>query len=145
MGKTIRESVLSLIALAVIFGTTAVFHLTQSFCVNFSRGEKFMKDGRYMMSLSYLLSAASANPQKSEVFKDLAIVYNKLGRKEDSLRTLQSLEKTGMKDVKLKQWLADAYYGNSSFNAAERLYRQVLTKKNSPVVKRKLRSYIMAG
>ena len=138
MGEIIKKSGLASVVLLTIFGTTFVFHITQSFQINFAKAEKFLQRDQYMMSLGYLIPAASAKPQNKEVLKDLAIVYDKLGRKEDCLFSLEILESIEIKDLEIKKWLADAYYGNNDFAVAERLYRDILTEKKSPAVKRKL-------
>lgn len=138
MCKTIRESSLALIALTVIFATTFVFHFTQSFYIDYAKGEKSFKQGRYMTSLSHFISVADAQPQNQQVLKYLAIVYDKLDRKDDTLKTLQALETVGIKDLELKKWLANTYYGNSDFALAEKEYKDILATEDKPEVKRKL-------
>ena len=138
MCKTIRESSLALIALTVIFATTFVFHFAQSFYIDYAKGEKSFNQGRYMTSLSHFISAADAQPQNPQVLKYLAIVYDKLGRKDDTLKTLQALETIETKDLALEKWLADAYYGKSNFTAAEKIYRKILKTENKPNTERKL-------
>lgn len=138
LGKMVREVVLAVVTLSVIIGTTFLFHMTQTFHKDFSKGEKFFKRGGYMMSLGYLIPAAQAKPQNAEVLKYLAISYDKLDRKEDVLKSLQALESIGDKDPAVREWLADAYYGNDYLAAAERIYRNILETANKPDIRRKL-------
>ncbi|MBN1787665.1 MAG: tetratricopeptide repeat protein [Sedimentisphaerales bacterium] len=82
-----------------------------------------------MMALFYLNSASAAEPDNEEILLYLASAYDKLGRQENVLKTLEALHKINSKNLGVKNWLADKYYGKNQFAKAEKLYQQSLAEK----------------
>ncbi|MDD5064106.1 MAG: tetratricopeptide repeat protein [Phycisphaerae bacterium] len=115
--------------MAVIAATTVMFHGTKSSLKDFTKGKKFFKQGRTMMALLHLNSASAAEPDNGEILLYLASTYDKLGRKEDVLKTLEALHEIDGKDLEVNKWLAGAYYGKNEFAKAEKLYQESLAEK----------------
>lgn len=122
----------------MIGGTTFFFHKTQSFYINFAAGEKYFKQNKYTMSLAHLIPAAQAQPQNPQVLEYLTLVYDKLGKKGKAFESLQRLANLENKNLTTQKWLADIYYSNSDFAAAEKKYRDILKLEDKPEVRRKL-------
>jgi tetratricopeptide (TPR) repeat protein len=138
MRKLLREIALSSIALFTIFSTTLIFHLTQPFYINFAMGEKYFNQGKYNTSLAFLLPAIKVKPLEPKTLQYIVIAYDKLKLPQESFKYMQTLEKTGIQDLSVRNWLADMYYKNSDFQKAGEIYRSILLSKNDPIVKRKL-------
>lgn len=90
------------------------------------------------MALAYLSSASAAEPNNGEILLYLASTYDKLGRKENVLETLEAIHKIDSKNLKVKNWLADTYYAKNEFTEAEKLYQQSLAEKHDSTLQMRL-------
>ncbi len=139
----IRKLVLSLVTIAIIAGTTAIFQSTQSFYKDFAQGERYFRYRKYSKALPYFVSAYNLNPTSPEVLAYLLWTYQNLGMKKETGIILAALYKSDPENIAVLEQLADVYYSQSGFAQAEDMYRKILEIKDSFSVRRKLAEVVV--
>lgn len=91
-----------------------------------------------MMALLHLSSASAVEPDNVEILLYLASTYDKLGREEDVLKTLEVLHEIDGGNLRVNKWLAGAYYGGNEFAKAEKLYQGSLSEQRDGRLQMKL-------
>lgn len=133
-----RKAILSAFTLAVIFTTTFIFHQTQSFYKNFTRGAKHFDAGRYHRALPFLVSAYKMEPQNMKGATLLLWCYTRLGMREEAKDVLETIWCAKPGDIGVMEELADALYGLEDYGRAEGLYRRILQERRGVRVEKKL-------
>jgi len=142
-GVNLKKIVLCSSAVAIIAGTTVVFHATQSFYKNFIQGERYFQAKRYAEALPYLSEAVHLNPENKQANLYLLGVYESTGQKKQAAVLLVSLLDQFRTDVSFKTDLGDLYSKLSNFAQAERLYTDVVAARPTVDNERKLAQVIM--
>jgi tetratricopeptide (TPR) repeat protein len=133
-----RKVVLTLATLAIIFGTSFVFQITQNFYTAFTVGEKYYQSGQYSKALPYFIEAHNREPKNVRATGYLLWTYQGLGLKEEANELLRKILQDDPDNVKVVEQLADGLHGISDYPGAEMLYKLVLKHEETQSVKRKL-------
>ena len=138
MSYNLRKFILCLIVISVMAATSTVFHLTQAFSKDFSRGRRAFEEKDYQTASMYLNAATQLKPSDENTLKYLVAAYDKLGRDQDLLEQLKKLEQIGVHNPKTTIWIADLYYKLGDFENAEVFYRKALTDRKLSRLQKKL-------
>lgn len=133
-----RKTLLSLSVLTIIFTTTFVFDQTQSFYKAFIQGKRYFEKREYQQALPFLISAAEIKPEDKKSSIYLVWTYVNLGDKNKAEHLAKILDEKNPKDLVMKEQLGDIYYKISDYQMAEKLYREILTKKENFGLTKKL-------
>ncbi|MBN2106190.1 MAG: tetratricopeptide repeat protein [Deltaproteobacteria bacterium] len=125
-------------ALAILGGTSAVFHLTQDAYKAYMLGRRHFDAGRYGEALPLLTRAHALEPGNREAARYLLWTFDKLGRQEDARSVLEKLVQQAPEDTASVLWLADLSAAVRDFARAEALYQKIITREPSPEIRRKL-------
>lgn len=128
--------VISTVLVVVI--TSLIFHYTQHYYRNSALGKRYFNKGYYSKALPYLQAAYKSKPASLEAGQYLVWTYDRLGRKNEALGTLEALSKTYPEDFEARRLLADLHYGVGDYTEAEKHYRHTLIIKSNLAVQRKL-------
>jgi tetratricopeptide (TPR) repeat protein len=133
-----RKFILILAVFAIILGTTALFHYTQTYEKVFNRGERYFKDKRYRIALPYFISAYNRTTDDIRPAQYLLQIYEILGEKHNVKDILEVAAQRSPDDLVIRLYLADTYYSLANFAQAESRYRTLYNKDPAPETHRKL-------
>jgi tetratricopeptide (TPR) repeat protein len=123
---TIRKLIVSLAVVIIVFGTTAVFHLTQASYKAFSAGENLFRHGHFEEALPFFLTANQIKPRDVKAGIYLARTYKILKFDDKARSVMESLFVSNSKDAAIVLEMGDAYVSIGDFGQAEKLYRSAL-------------------
>ncbi len=122
----------------MLFSTTFLFDLTQSFYKDYSKAVRYFQKGHYDEAVPLLLSAIQIEPKSAKAYALLLWSYEKLGKKEEAKDVMEKVLLLNPDDLSIREQLADVYYGLSDYETAESLYRDILDKEPKKNIKKKL-------
>lgn len=133
-----KQIISVLFVIAVIAGTSAVFHATQSFYKQSVRGMRLFNEGDYILARPYLEKAIALKPEKKEILTALLETYDKLGLAEEKQTILKKgLEQFPKNKTYLRE-MGDVSYQLGDYAAAEQAYRALQAQKETRYTRRKL-------
>lgn len=133
-----KKIILSLSVIAIIFCTSFIFNQTQNFYKASIQGKRYFLQGEYQQALPYLTLAAKINPNDQKNLLLLLQAYANTDNKDKAKELASSLVERKTDKIEDIERIADVYYKIADYPMAEKLYRQILVKKETLNIKKKL-------
>lgn len=92
----------------------------------FGAGTQSLIEKQYTEALKNLLEANKLDPDNSEILNNLGMAYYFKGEKEIAIKHLNRALEIDEKNSDARQNLASIYFKDNNFEAAEKIYKQVL-------------------